>query len=238
MDRKIYIAIITLGGLFILISEMPLIPMLAVYEWSKHLNNPSLNNVVNTLGFGFFTSGLVALLIDVSNAKAVKKATNLMKRNIWESVEDLLKSGYFANRDLDFKKLDFLVKTDFLKELYDKCEYSLLLGIGFFDSEEMTALQNLKSICSTGFDTFGTDETKAFYELYSEVINVLHGLKFEHGPYSEEDTIRKALDTTKRNSDDITVCRIGEIMFLYQMLNLRIVEYYEMINSFLAKSKS
>lgn len=216
MIKKIYVFMMLLGLALILLAIMPIIGI-GNRSLEIILTSDMLNNILISLGCGIITSTLVSFYIERSNKILDEKHSTKMKRNI---LNDLIETvEYYSDEDFDFIKIEKMIMSDFLKEVVKSCEMYIPMGIQFYTDEELKIIKQLYHNSLSIISILKEQDIYNLYNKYSEVFSEAVNFKFAHGPYSEEEKMKRVCRALELDYIDSELCKIGEVVFLYHIQN-------------------
>lgn len=225
MRKTLYLIIGFIGLSFIAFAVWPIWGILKGSTIGILLTSELFNNIIISLGCGIVTSTLVSFFIEYSNHNIERERSMKMKKNILNDLLETIKN--FCDEDFDFLKIERIIKTDLLTEISNSCELYIPMGIQFYDDEELKALKSLYYSSKSLHELIQQESTIELYISYEGVFLEAVNWDFEHGPYSEEYKIKELCRNLKISISDREACKIGEIVYLYQLQNMNFKKFLE-----------
>lgn len=222
-NNRIYIVSFFIGILILLFSFIPIVSFIKSAIFIDIFTSDSINNISISLGAGFITSAIIAYLIDKSNLKMKTVHENNLKRVFLIEILEYIK--HYNKFDFQFEKLDFILMHDFIIKIISTYERYIPLGVSVFTSDEFQKVDYFYSNTLTLAETIDRLHFKEIYTKYEDVISQSILLKFEDGPYSEENTILKISKALDKQMKKETARSIGEFIYIYYLFDKLIDDF-------------
>lgn len=223
MKKTLYITMAVIGLAFIAFAVCPILTILRSSAIGELLTNDLFNNILISLGCGIITSTIVSFFLERSNWTIEKNHSRKMKENILSDLLDTVKN--YNDENFDFLKIEMCFTTDLLAEISKSCELYIPMGIQFYDAPELKALKNLYFSSKSLLELMQQEESLKLYTAYHDIFYEAVNWKFAHGPYGEEENIKKLCYVLNYNISTMQACKIGEIIFFYKLQNLSFTKF-------------
>lgn len=217
MNKKLYIIMVIIGITLILFAIMPIVFIIENNAIGTILTNDMFNNILISLGCGVITSTLVSFYIERSNRFIVEEHGVKMKRNILNDLIETVKN--YSDEDFDFIKIENMIKSDFLKEIIHLCESYIPMGMQFYSDVELKTLKELYHSSISLYNILQEENILELYKKYKDIFSEAVNYKFEYGPYSEEEKIKRICKVLRLSVNEKELCNIGESIYLYHLQN-------------------
>lgn len=188
---NIYIIIIILGISSILFGVFPCI---IENTLSPIISSDSFNNIMLGLGTGLITSAVATYLIEKSNLRIKENENRIIKENIVYELNSYVKYILEEKELMIFEKI---MNENNLFDIINKCENCLILGITFYNKNELDILQNLHGSSKTIKRHIEECQIRKLYNQYENLFkySILENKNFN--PFIIENQLKESIEIRK-----------------------------------------